>query len=352
MRTNIQFDHAQFITKLEPYQEKDGSNVEYIVTDRLVNFASVHQPDLPRPIQSTFRLYQSRVEMKVCGYPPVKAMLVRRGVVAMAFSRKSRRRLMNAFHSWQCPSDFKRYHITLTYPGVYDQDWNVWKIHLKAIKRRLQAIFHEIEGYWRLELQPKRKAPHYHLMVAIPKGVVTNKKLKTIITKEWAKIAHKGDQYEGKYATKVQVIHNDAMATLYISKYCAKMPPQKEKAADTKENADFAEQFERETIAFRHEQLVEKTIGRQWGRVGRPNEAPLAEMQCSVQDQDILRSVCAMWLEKIGSDFSDRVKYCPEYQSYQVYGLKGYAMMLVAPELFPIRPKLPKFSPYVDKGRN
>ena len=333
MRTNVQFDHADFITYNEPYQEKDGGVIELVSMTKLVNFAMVHQPDLPRPIESTFRLYENRVEMKVAGYPPVKALMVKRGMVAFNFSRKSRRRMMSAFHSWQVPANFKRYHITLTYPKVYSEDWQDWKLNLKAFKRRISAIFPQIEGYWRLELQPKRQAPHYHLFVAIPAGVVTNKKLKKIITREWAKIAHKSDQYEGKYATKVQPIFNDAMAFVYISKYCAKVAPQ-EKSVETHEDGTLGEQFERGVNAYLQRIDKEKTIGRQWGRIGTPNESPIAEMTCSVQHQDLIRSVLFMWLDSIGSSFSDRVRYAPDYQSYQVFGMKGHAFALISPNLF------------------
>ena len=100
MRTNVKFDHADFFTILQPYQEKDMGEVDYVIQDILVNFATIQQPDLPRPIEGTFRLYENRVEMKVCGYPPVKALLVKRGMVSFNFSRKSRRRMMSAFHSW------------------------------------------------------------------------------------------------------------------------------------------------------------------------------------------------------------------------------------------------------------
>ena len=231
------------------------------------------------------------------------------------------------------PEGYKRYHITLTYPKEYPDNWQDWKLDLKAIKRRFAAIFPDIQGYWRLELQPKRQAPHYHLFVAIPKGIVTNKKLKKIVTREWAKIAHKTDQYGGKYATKVQPIFNDAMAFIYISKYCAKFTPQ-EKPMETHEGGSLGEQFDRGVSDYLQRIDKEKTIGRQWGRIGQPNESPIAEMKCSVQHQDLIKSVLGMWLESIGSSFADRVKNALDYMSYQVYGMKGHAFALISPDLF------------------
>lgn len=345
MRSNTQFDNAKFITKLYPYQESPEMEQGWIAVDKLVNNRVVFFPDKPIPDDANLRLYQSRIVISKIGRPPEKALLKVRGIVSYTFSRKCRRRLMNAFHSWQCPSDYKRYHIVLTYPAMFPDDWCLWKTHLKAFKRKLKAAFGDsIEGYWRLELQ-KRGAPHYHLLVALPKGLVTNKKLKKMITQWWASIAHTSDQYQGKYATKVKVIHNDAMAASYISKYCAKVSREQEPTGSG-EGLDLRDQFEREAAHFRDNQLQQKTIGRQWGRVGKPDESPLFELNISLQEQHMLKSVIIPILAAWHSSFGAKLLNKPDYVSWQVYGIKGYALALIWGDLSPPRDIHPDSNPF------
>lgn len=345
MRSNIQFDTAQFITKNYPYKESPEFQTEWIAVDKMVKLGNVFFPDKPIPDDANLRLYQSRVVISKLGRPPEKALQVCRGVVSYEFSRKCRRRMMNAIHSIQWPENCKRYHIILTYPASYPDDWHIWKDHLKAFKRKLKAVFGDlIVGYWRLELQ-RRGAPHYHLLVALPKGMVTNKRLYKLITQWWASIAHTSDQYEGKYATKVKVIHNDAMAQSYVSKYCAKVS-RKEKPDKSDENMDFRDQFEREAAGFRDNQLQQKSIGRQWGRIGKPNEAPLFELNLSLEGQHLLKSVIIPILASWGSAFASKLLHKTDCISWQVYGIKGYALAYVWNDLFPERDKHPDFNPF------
>lgn len=345
MRSNIQFHTAQFITKNYPYKESAQFPTEWIAVDKMVKLGNVFFPDKPIPNDANLRLYQSRVVISKIGRPPEKALLKCRGVVSYEFSRKCRRRLMNAFHSWQVPDNYKRYHIILTYPASYPDDWHVWKDHLKAFKRKLQAVFGDsIEGYWRLELQ-KRGAPHYHLLVALPKGMVTNKRLYKLITQWWASIAHTSDQYQGKYATKIKVIHNDAMAQSYVSKYCAKVS-RKEKPMEARENISLGDAFEQNSVQFRESQLAQKSIGRQWGRIGAPNEEPLFELNLSLEGQHLLKSVIIPILASWGSSFGAKLLHKPDTISWQVYGIKGYALAYVWDDLFPERDKHPDFNPF------
>lgn len=346
MRTNLQLTHSEFSTYLEPYQEKYGGLIEYVVNRKLVNFAVVHQPDLPKPVTATLNLYQFRLELKRAGYPPARALMFKRGKVNFDFSRKSRRRLMNAFHSWQVPEDWKRFHIILTYPAQYSDDWHVWKDHLKAFKRKLTAIFGKnIQGYWRLELQ-KRGAPHYHLFCAIPKGFVTNKKLKKIITKAWATIAHIEDQYQGRYATKVKSIMNDALAALYISKYCAKVAdnsdainPQFVPSNDT--------QFRPSQDELDALKTDDRTMGRHWGRIGKPNEQPIAVFTLPEMQQDIIKAIVVGWLQNVESTYAPRLQNKPSGRSWSVLGIKAYAMLYLWDRINPPRSKKPHKNPLI-----
>lgn len=345
MRSNIQFDNAQFITKNYPYKESAEFPTEWIAVDKMVKLGNVFFPDKPIPSDANIRLYQSRIVISKIGRPPEKALLKVRGVVSYEFSRKCRRRMMNAIHSIQWPENCKRYHIILTYPASYPDDWRVWKDHLKDFKRKLKAVFGDsIVGYWRLELQ-RRGAPHYHLLVALPKGMVTNKRLYKLITQWWASIAHTSDQYQGKYATKVKVIYNDAMAQSYVSKYCAKVSP-KRIAWPVRSDLTNDEYYELMTNGFIESQQAEKSIGRQWGRIGNPNEAPLFELNLSLSGQHLLKSVIIPILASWGSSFGAKLLHKPDTISWQVYGIKGYALAYVWNDLFPIRDKHPDFNPF------
>jgi len=345
LRSNVQFDNAKFITYLAPYQEKDEIPREYVPVDKMVNNAVVFVPEKPIPDDANLRLYQSRIVVSKIGHPPEKALQKVRGVVSYTFSRKCRRRMMNATHSIQWPDESKKYHVILTYPKTYPDDWRLWKVHLKAFKRKLQAKFGDsVVGYWRLELQ-QRGAPHYHFLFSLPKGVVTNKKLMKLITQWWASIAHMSDQYQGEYATKVKVVPNDAAIQSYVSKYCAKVTSNQE-PDESDAYIHPGEQFRVERALFQIDQIQQKTIGRQWGRIGKPNEAPLFELNISLQEQYLLKSVIIPILASWFSSFAAKLLHKPDSVSWQVYGIKGYALALVWNDLSPPRDECHHLNPF------
>lgn len=76
------------------------------------------------------------------------------------FSSASRKRMIQMLHSVKFQTAV---FITLTYPGVYSEDWHTWKANLKEWRRRTERSYGAQRAIWRIELQ-KRGAPHFHVL--------------------------------------------------------------------------------------------------------------------------------------------------------------------------------------------
>lgn len=342
MKSNTQLNGIVTRTIHHVYRDRETGFDRYLPEPRQIDLAKYHVPERGTPIQATLRLYENRTVVKKSGSIPKKALIFKRGAISLAFSRKSRRRLMDAFHSWQIPQGWKRFHIILTYPKDYPNEWQIWKEHLKAFKRKIHKLFGQnMTGYWRLELQ-KRGAPHFHLFIALAPKVITNKGLKKWVTRAWAKIAHSSDQYQGKYATTTKFIINDKMAFSYVSKYCAKVPDKpKESPVDC--YTSNSERFRIESALFEYAKAEEISIGRHWGRIGKPDEQPILEYTLSEQEQAILRPIITAWLAIINPTYAEKIANKPDFLTYQVYGLKGSALALLLPSIY-ARPPSPRNS--------
>jgi len=305
--TNLTFDT---IVKRPVWNSKNVV-VAWYETDLDRARRHTHVPQYALAPFGTITLYANRVECKMPGRAPERALLVKRSSVSLCMSRKSRRRLMNAFNAWSIPEGYKRYHITLTYPAVFPLDWRRWKLDLKEFKRKLLALMPEAQGYWRLEFQ-KRGAPHFHLLIVAPKGMVTNKALKKYVTRTWAKIAHSDDIHEGKCATRVDVLHTETMLTKYLTKYAAK-PGINPVTLDGEYLDDGS--------------IPNATSGRHWGRVGKPNEAPYAAVSAHIGYMSEFRHIISKVLINMGQDYGIALDERSIRQSWQVYGIKALAIL-------------------------
>ena len=135
-------------------------------------------------------------------------------------------------------------------------------------------------------------------------------------------------------------IWDDAGAQIYVSKYCAKVEsvePQTVYAGESMPPGYFQAMQD----AYSLSQTQEKTIGRHWGRIGKPDESPIAEFTCSEQTQAVIKRIVVGWVSYINDWYALKLHSKPDYITYQVYGLKGHAMLIILHELFPIRPKSP-----------
>ncbi|MBV8801900.1 MAG: inovirus-type Gp2 protein, partial [Gammaproteobacteria bacterium] len=151
------------------------------------------------------------------------------------FSDDSRRRLMQKMSMWNL-NGLSLLFVTLTYPGIYTEDWEVWKRDVDTFIKRLERKYEVTVGcLWRIEFQ-KRGAPHFHMILA------TNKECKSIVVfraqiqQMWADIVRDGylmsggkiEQYEQHYnkhlkaGTGVEEVKGRKQLMSYVSKYVAK----------------------------------------------------------------------------------------------------------------------------------
>jgi len=133
------------------------------------------------------------------------------------FTRNSRRRMMAKMamiDQTQAPLPL---FITLTYPESFPGDWETWKAHLQAFRKRFERRWQEkMFIIWKLELQ-ERGAPHFHLMVYTERFIPY-----TWIRDAWYDIVGSEDPAHYKAGTSITRIRSARGAMFYISKYMAK----------------------------------------------------------------------------------------------------------------------------------
>lgn len=272
-----------------------------------------------------------------------------RGVVS-GFSAASRRRLIHLASMWNYEGQHMHF-LTLTYPGVYAEDWRVWKRDLKVFKQWLERALSSLAGgLWRAELQ-KRGAPHYHLLIATAtricsckaerrmqrndKGKMVEKQVhakdcrlrlfRARIAQKWAETVKRGyvnaggdrEAYEVHYqrniaaGTQVETVDSRRQLMAYVSKYVAKCESREDKQA--REEVEAAG----ESAPWGEEEAA--SWGRQWGRIGKIDTAPV-----KVED---ITSGQAMKLKRVASGYlkaSGQWRYARQVKrmsSFSVLGL-------------------------------
>ncbi len=107
--------------------------------------------------------------------------------------------------------------VTLTYPGEWSQNARVWKRDLDKFGKRFRRRFPAGAFVWKLEPQPKRKAPHYHLIVTGIKFVS-----KDWLSRAWYDSVGSKDERHLRAGTQVQIVHSHRGVLSYAAKYTAK----------------------------------------------------------------------------------------------------------------------------------
>jgi hypothetical protein len=115
--------------------------------------------------------------------------------------------------------------MTLTYPQRFPEDGVTHKTDLDVFIKRLKRKFGEdVEYLWKLEFQ-KRGAPHYHIIVRLPK-FYNHEYLKHWLSQNWYEVAQRfWDEKQEKHlsaGTEVQKIKNIRSAAHYLCKYLNK----------------------------------------------------------------------------------------------------------------------------------
>jgi hypothetical protein len=107
--------------------------------------------------------------------------------------------------------------ITLTYPGAWSRNARVWKRDLDAFGKRFRRQYPRGAFVWKLEPQPRRKAPHYHLIVVGLKFIA-----KDWLSRAWYDVVASGDPKHLVAGTQVQLVQSHRGVLAYAAKYTAK----------------------------------------------------------------------------------------------------------------------------------
>lgn len=261
---------------------------------------------LPKPFQdhrtATVQLYQNMLKVKVTSIQPPHLVGIKRGSVSLEFGGKMRKRFLDRFNAWHVPNK-NMYFIHLTYPNEYDEDWHTWKLHLKIFKDKLKRMFPEAQGWWKLELQ-RRGAPHFHMVVDLMKRCRV-KRFRQWVDACWAQIAHSLDQYGGKYACRVETVFSVRHARNYVCKYMSKL--------------SFAPVDEHGEV--KDSSNMRDTMGRLWGRIGKPNCEQTDTWEIDVESVVWMRLNFAREIKKRGAKGWKHLVTSTNCGSFTVYGL-------------------------------
>lgn len=261
---------------------------------------------LPRPIQdhrhATVQIWPNMVKLKVPSIQPPHLVGITRGSVSLEFGGKMRKRFLDRFNAWHVPNE-NMYFVHLTYPNEYSEDWHTWKLHLKVFKHHLKRKFPKSEGWWKLELQ-RRGAPHFHMVIDL-RQKCSVRRFRAWVDAVWARIAHSLDQYGGKYAVRVETISSIRHARNYVCKYMSKL---------TYAPVDIHGEVLESTN-------MRETMGRLWGRIGKPNCDMTDSWEVDVESVVWMRLQLARQLKRQGAKGWKHLVAYTNYGSFTVYGL-------------------------------
>lgn len=224
-----------------------------MVGENLAWSKEIAPPPLPHYAQTArVQIFENMLKVRVPSIQPPHLAGLTRGLVGLEFSGKMRKRFLDRFNAWHVPNENLVF-VHLTYPAEFDQDWHTWKLHLKTFKAHLQRRFPQSEGFWKLELQ-RRGAPHYHMIIDL-RQKCSIRRFRQWLDGVWARIAHDLDQYGGKYACRAEIVTSVRHARNYVSKYMSKLS-----FAPVDENGEVLDSSG-----------MRDTIGRMWGKLGKPD---------------------------------------------------------------------------------
>jgi len=257
----------------------------------------------------------------------------KRGKVT-GFSAGSRTRMFDMFHKLEIK--VKPIFLTLTYGEDYP-DAQTAKKNLRALFERIRRLFksQNVSAIWRMEFQ-ERGAPHFHIIFF---GLPYIRKEK--IQEWWGAIIG----FEKPF-TRIEQIKSHRGVMSYVSKYCAKVP-ESEILGEIQGCAPYDDIYALEQIKALSDEYKDKTIGRQWGKVNKPDESPYTQVTLSEQEQATMRIVLSGFAEKWNQKYADKIRSKPDYVSYQVYGMKGLLLAYFWDKIFPPHKHPVGFSPFI-----
>lgn len=156
------------------------------------------------------------LQLATKGDPRPKAKEWKRGKVT-GFSKRSRARIFRKMATVRKEAYAGALFLTLTYPRLFSHDPKVWKRHLDVFGKELRKKYPACSMIWKLEPQPKRMAPHFHILIFgvqfIPKDW---------IHAVWYLTVDSGSWYHLEHGSWIVEIENAAMGMRYVGKYIAK----------------------------------------------------------------------------------------------------------------------------------
>ena len=129
------------------------------------------------------------------------------------FSRASRKRMLDTLCKLRASAGLPQF-ATLTYPGEFPHDSQVWKVHLDLFGKRLVRAYPGASAVWKLEPQA-RSAPHYHLIIY---GVPFDQSFKSWLSRTWYEVVGSGDERHLRAGTNVQPARSLQGVKAYASK--------------------------------------------------------------------------------------------------------------------------------------
>ena len=141
------------------------------------------------------------------------------------FSAKSRYRMLKKMNRLNPDKLETVYSMTLTYPKRFPTDGVTHKTDLDVFIKRLKRKFgNEVQYLWKLEFQ-KRGAPHYHIIVRLPK-VYKHEYIRAWLSIAWYNVVQRyWDEKQENHlnaGTEIQKIENIRSASYYLCKYLNK----------------------------------------------------------------------------------------------------------------------------------
>lgn len=228
------------------------------------------------------QIYRNMVRVSVNGKHPPHLQHTKRGLISLIFDGKRRKRMLDCMNCWRVPN-INLVFMHLTYPAEYPLDWRIWKDDLKRFKAALLRKWPDAQGVWKLELQ-QRGAPHFHMIIDTLEPVAI-KRMRQWVDACWARIAHQNDQYQGKYACRVEICWSVRHAMNYCGKYMTKKG---------------SNPIDDDGVILTSADL-NGTMGRMWGKIGVLNCDPEYGFTVPVETLDYYRLQCARELKRRGA---------------------------------------------------
>ncbi len=141
-------------------------------------------------------------------------------------SRTSRRNLQRRFATINRVAfrEFKGrvYFVTVTCPGEgSSEDPAACKMHLKALRKRLERKFGEFAGFWRMGIQ-QRGALHFHLILFVLPSFATLSELRRSVAHAWYEICGEVSEEHLCAGTNVEAVRKWKQMTSRAEKYTAR----------------------------------------------------------------------------------------------------------------------------------